>query len=108
MILTRKTKERYKLKAGILQALANPIRLMIVDYLSDGEQCVCKIVEAVKAERTNVSKHLTVLSKTGILSSRKEGLQVIYKLNMPCALNFLSCSDKIIDDQIKHKMSLLR
>ena len=108
MVIREQEKELYKLKANILQALSNPIRLMIVDYLSRGEQCVCKITETVKGERTNVSKHLTVLSKTGILASRKEGLQVIYRLNMPCALNFLSCAEKIIKEQIRNKMRLFK
>ena len=103
-----KADELYKLKADILQALAHPIRLKIVDFLCKGEKCVCKIVEEVSSERTNISKHISILQKAGILTSRKEGLWIYYKLKMPCALNFLSCAEEMIKKQVKERVKLIK
>ncbi len=87
--------ELYEMKAVVMQALAHPIRLKIVDFLAGGEKCVCEIVEIVAGERTNISKHLSILQKADILSSRKAGLKVFYKVNMCCVSNFLSCAEEI-------------
>ena len=100
--------ELYKLKASVLQSLAHPIRLKIVDCLSNGEKCVYNIVEAVGGERTNISRHLSVLLKADILASRKEGLNIYYNLKMPCALNFLSCAEEVIKKQLDSRLALLK
>lgn len=93
----------YQLQADILKALAHPIRIKIVEFLQDGEQCVCKIVPAAGGERTGVSKHLSILSKAGILSARKKGLYVYYSLKTGCVCNFLSCCENVISEQFKEK-----
>ena len=94
--MSGKNEASYKLKAQVLRALAQPTRLKIVDFLSlKGESCVCEIVKLAAAERTGVSKHLSILTRAGILSSRKKGQWVFYKLEMPCAVKFLSCAEEI-------------
>ena len=100
--------ELYEMKALVMQALAHPIRLKIVDFLSGGEKCVCEIVKIVAGERTNISKHLSVLQKADILSSRKAGLKVFYKVNMCCVSNFLSCTEEIIKYNLEKRIKLLK
>lgn len=68
----------YENQAVFLRALGQPTRLQILDLLKSGERCVCEIFPAIDQEQANVSKHLTILKQAGILSSRKEGLRVIY------------------------------
>ena len=108
MAKSNKSNELYRLKASILQALAHPIRLKIVDFLCKGEKCVCEIVKEIKSERTNISKHLSILQKSDILTSRKEGLWIYYKLKMKCASKFLSCAEEIIKKQVKERIKLIR
>ena len=96
------------MKAVVMQALAHPIRLKIVDFLAGGEKCVCEIVEIVDGERTNISKHLSLLQKADILSSRKAGLKVFYKVNMCCVSNFLSCAEEIIKYHLEKRMKLIK
>jgi uncharacterized membrane protein YraQ (UPF0718 family) len=52
--------QRFALQAEVIQGLAHPIRLAIVELLRRGEVCVCDIAAAVGAERSNVSRHLAV------------------------------------------------
>lgn len=102
------TKRFYELKAQIIQAAGHPIRLAIIEFLSRGEQCVCDIVDHVDAQRSNVSRHLSVMLKAGVLESRKEGLKVIYKLRTPCIIKFLSCVDQVLREKVKSEASLLK
>ena len=83
-------------KAEIFAALAHPIRLAIIDCVRGGETCVCKIADTVGAGRPNVSRHLALMVKAGVLTSRKQGLWVYYKLRCPCILDFLGCVDSVI------------
>lgn len=102
------TKKLYEMKAQIIQAVGQPIRLAIIDLLKDGEQCVCDIVEAVGAERSNVSRHLSVLLSNGIVECRKDGLRMIYSLRTPCILNFFSCVTDVLKQQLRESDAILR
>jgi len=62
----------------ILKALADETRLKIVEFLLDGEKCVCEIFPYVKRTQSTVSIQLDVLKKSRILDSRKEGKKVYY------------------------------
>src|SRR5512135_3410159 len=81
----------FEKQALIAQAIGHPLRLEILDFLKNGEQCVCDIAESVGSERSNVSKHLSVMVSAGVLEHRKEGLNVLYKLKCPCILDFFTC-----------------
>ena len=94
------TRRLYEKKAQIIQAVGQPIRLAIIDLLKDGERCVCDIAEAVGAERSNVSRHLSVLLSSGIVACRKDGLKMIYSLQTPCILNFFSCVADVLKQQL--------
>lgn len=65
-----------------LQSLVDPTRLRIVRLLADSrkELCVCELVDALDVPQYNVSRHLAVLRRAGILSERKEGRWVYYGL----------------------------
>ena len=102
------TRRLYEMKSEIIQAVGHPIRLAIVDFLSDGEQCVCDIAEHIGAQRSNVSRHLAILLKCGIVECRKDGLKVIYSLHVPCILKFFDCVSDVLREQIKRKNKVLR
>lgn len=90
--MTKQDWNLYERQADVLKGLAHPIRVAIVYMLQDGEKCVCEIAPQVDCDRTNVSKHLAIMSRAGVLKSRKQGLQVFYSLATPCVANFLSCA----------------
>lgn len=98
---------RYQLQARIVDALAHPIRLAIVDLLRQGETCVCDIAHQIGAERSNTSRHLAIMLRAGILDSRKDGLQVFYTLRTPCILNFLSCATRALEQDLEEKSRAL-
>ena len=78
------------LSAGALElvarrfaVLAEPMRLRLIQALLGGEKNVTELVEATGGSQANVSRHLQTLTGAHILSRRKEGLQVFYKIADP-------------------------
>ena len=107
-MISRKKYLLLEKQALVLKAIAHPIRIAVAEFLKDGEQCVCDIAEFVGSERSNVSKHLSMMVNAGVLEYRKEGLKVIYKLRCPCVLDFLSCVTEVLKKQVKEDRKLLR
>ena len=105
--MEEKEKRLYEIQAEVFKALAHPIRLAAVNFLRDGEKCVCDIVEYVDSEASNVSRHMSVLKKAGVVSDRKQGLSVYYRLNMPCAISFFNCVSDMVQQQIEERVALL-
>ncbi|GBF23503.1 transcriptional regulator ArsR family [Candidatus Gastranaerophilus sp. (ex Termes propinquus)] len=90
------SREFYIKKTEIFKALANPVRLQIVDLLLDGEKCVCEIVEKLECEQPHVSKSLAKLKHAGLIKDRKEGLNVYYSLAICCMSEFFGCLNEIV------------
>ena len=67
-----------KKELQILKALSDETRLKIVEFLLDGEKCVCEIFPHVKRTQSTTSIQLDVLRKAGILDSKKSGKKVYY------------------------------
>lgn len=101
-------KLRYEAKAKVLKALAHPTRLWMTEQLANGERCVCEFADAVDADFSTVSKHLSVLKQAGIVDDDKRGKQVYYRLKVPCVLKFVNCADAVIESQAKAQAALTR
>jgi DNA-binding transcriptional ArsR family regulator len=89
-------RDTYQQKATIIKAMAHPSRLLMIDALAEGEKCVCELQRLVGADLSTVSKHLAVMKRAGIVTDRKEGQQVFYRLRVPCVLRFFDCVDAVL------------
>jgi ArsR family transcriptional regulator len=98
----------FEKQAEIAKAIAHPLRIAVVDFLKDGEQCVCDIAEYVGSERSNVSRHLSVMANAGLLEYRKEGLKVIYSLKCACIVDFFACVITVLKQQARENEKLLK
>jgi DNA-binding transcriptional ArsR family regulator len=70
----------YDAAAELLRALSAPLRLAIIDMLSDGPRCVHELVDALGASQTLVSQHLKTLRGARLVSTRRRGREVVYQL----------------------------
>jgi DNA-binding transcriptional ArsR family regulator len=102
-----KQKTLYVAKASVLKALAHPTRLWIVENLADGERCVCEFADAIDADFSTVSKHLSVLKHAGIVEDEKRGKQVFYRLKVPCVLNFMQCVESVLHKRAEAHAEML-
>jgi len=94
-----RTRQRLKLRAGILKAMAHPTRLFVVEKLVDGPRCVCELTEMVGADISTVSRHLALLRNAGIVEDERRGNQVFYSLRVPCVLNFFGCVESVLRER---------
>ncbi len=106
--MDRKKQALFEARARIIKAMAHPTRLFIVDELSRGQRCVYELTEMIGADTSTVSKHLSVLKNVGIIADEKRGLEVYYRLRVPCVLNFFSCVESVIRTTAKEQMALIK
>src|SRR4030042_1337535 len=69
-----------ELKAEVLKALAQPNRLKILECLRNGEKCICEIVPAINGEQSNISRHISLMQKSHLVTTRKDGVRVMVKV----------------------------
>ena len=100
-------KARLEARAGVLKALAHPTRLFLVEALSDTPHCVNDLTEMVGADTSTVSKHLSILKNAGLIRDETQGKQVFYRLQIPCALNFLDCVEAVLREQARERMAVI-
>ena len=101
------SRTRFEARARIIKALGHPSRLAMVDELSRGERCVCELREFVGADLSTVSKHLSVLKNAGIVEDDKRGVQVFYRLKVPCVLNFFGCVEAVLENQAREARKVM-
>ena len=71
----------FELAAALFAVLATPIRLRILSALCVREKSVNELLLEIATTQPNLSQHLAVLYRTGVLAKRKEGTQVIYRVH---------------------------
>ena len=101
------TLEEAEIRARIIKAMAHPVRLMVIEFLKDRERAFSEIFDLFRLDKSTVSKHLLVLKEAGILPSRKEGTDTIYRLDVPCVTDFFRCVTAVIESNVKKQQVCL-
>ena len=101
-------KEFVDFRADILKSLAQPTRLKIIDFLRDGEKCVCEIFPAIDEEQSNTSRHLNMMLSAGVLSRRKDGLKIYYAIKHPEIFEVIDIITLIVKQEIGGRHKLLK
>ena len=76
-------KRIFQMHAEICKTLSNPIRLEILSKLRDGKKSVNEIASLTAVRQSTVSQHLAVLRQRGVVSTRREGINVYYDVANP-------------------------
>lgn len=91
----------YMLHASICQTLANPKRLEIIDRLRDGEMSVTQLAEATQISQANLSQHLSVMRQKGIVVTRREALNIYYRLSNPKIVQACDLMRQVLLEHLK-------
>lgn len=106
------TRTIYDLQAEICSALASPVRLQIIDLISEGEKTATELLEVLHIPKANLSQHLAVLKDAGIIQSRKEGQFQYMKLSIPKIKDACSLVRSVLIEKIameeKHNAELIK
>ena len=102
------TFEQAEIRSRVIKAMAHPVRLMVIEFLKKNDHSFSEIFDLFKLDKSTVSKHLLVLKYAGIVSSSKDGADMIYKLEVPCVTDFFSCVTAVIESNVKKQQVCLR
>lgn len=72
--------EVYDKAAELFALLSTPIRLRIIGQLCQGEKNVGQLLDQIGVAQPNMSQHLNILYRSGILGKRRQGAQVFYRI----------------------------
>ena len=75
----------FDIAAELFGALSSPVRLKVLNILCDGERSVNELLARINTTQPNLSQHLNLMYRSGILSRTKAGTQVIYKISSKTA-----------------------
>ncbi len=103
-----KNKGITEIKAQVFNALAHPLRLKILEKLRSGPCCVCQIIPYVGGEQSNVSHHLAILKKTGIVRCEKKGLEVWSKVSDEKIFEIIDTINECIIENLEKSYDILK
>ncbi len=95
------SKEIYELQASICQTMANAKRLEIINLLGKGELSVGALAEKMDVKLANLSQHLSVMKSKGILTSRREGVHIYYRVANPKVLKACALMKEIMVEMLE-------
>jgi ArsR family transcriptional regulator len=99
---------RARVCAEVLKALAHPIRILLVEALKGGDQCVNDLCRLAPVDQSNISRHLTRLKAAGILSDRRVGTRVLYHLETPCIMEACGCATRVVRSEAARRSRALK
>lgn len=97
-----------EMKAEVLKALAQPTRLKILELLRSGERCICEIVPAINGEQSNISRHISLMQKSHLVTTRKDGVKVMVRVRDPKIFEILDSISTVIKRQVNEQSRLVR
>jgi ArsR family transcriptional regulator len=97
----------YQLKAEFFRTLGHPARIRVLELLSERERAVAELVPEVGVEPANLSQHLAVLRRAGLVVIRKEGSTVYYSLTSPQVAELLAVARTVLSTVLSGQVELL-
>ncbi len=97
VILTDKS--LFEMQAEICKTLTNPKRIEILNVLRNEEKTVSQLVSALGVSKANVSQHLAVMRHKGILTTRREGVNIYYRVANPKVIDACTLMKEVLFEQ---------
>jgi DNA-binding transcriptional ArsR family regulator len=97
----------YQLKAEFFKTLGHPARIRVLELLSEREHAVGEMLPEVGIEAANLSQHLAVLRRAGLVTTRKEGSSVYYSLTSPEVAELLRVARQILTGVLSGQAEML-
>jgi DNA-binding transcriptional ArsR family regulator len=95
-------------QASICKTLADAKRLMILHELRDGEMSVGQLASNLGLPQSNVSQHLAILRERGIVTTRRDGTTIYYKLANPKIGEACDLVREVLADQLSQNQALVK
>jgi DNA-binding transcriptional ArsR family regulator len=103
-----KTYRYYELHAEVCKTFGHPKRLLVIDSLRGAELSVSDLSKKTGIDISNLSQHLHLLREKGLISPRREGTQIYYKLTHPNIIKAYDLISEVLSQSISESHSILR
>ncbi len=100
-------KEIFELHADVCKALGHPLRIEIIDLLQDKELCFSDILAITGGLKSNLSQHLSVMTKKGILKTRKDGKNSYFSLSTLKVAKACQLMREVLIENLEKQQKLL-
>lgn len=97
----------YVVKAQLFRVLGHPVRIRMLELLSDGERTVGDLQAELNLDSSGTSQHLTALRQQGVLESRRAGTSVYYRIRDPRVSQLLAIAKQILTSALSDSHTLL-
>jgi DNA-binding transcriptional ArsR family regulator len=97
----------YIRKAQLFKVLGHPVRIRILELLSDGERTVGDLQDALSLDSSGTSQHLTALREQGALESRRDGTNVYYRIRDPRVTQLMAVAKQILTSALTDTQTML-
>lgn len=94
-------------KAEFFKALAHPLRIKILEALRESEKSVSELQNTLECDQSSVSQQLAILRAKSLITARKNGTSVIYKVHDPLLFELLDVARAIFNNQLIDTKDLL-
>jgi DNA-binding transcriptional ArsR family regulator len=101
-------KKIFEMHAEICKVFTNPKRLEIISLLRDGEKTVNELTELAGVPQANVSQHLTVLRQNDVVTTRRNGANIYYKIANPKILQAFDLMREVLLEKLSENEKLVR
>jgi DNA-binding transcriptional ArsR family regulator len=88
----------YQAKAEFFRTLGHPVRIRLLELLSERDHAVHELLQEIVVEPSNLSQHLAVLRRTQLVRFRRRGGEVIYSVSAPEVRELLLIARRILTD----------
>lgn len=93
-------KQIFNMHAEVCKTLANPKRLEIIYALKEGELSVGELVKRLGIPKANVSQHLSVLRQRRVVTARREGVNIYYRISNPKIVQACALMREVLTEQL--------
>ncbi len=96
-----------EIKAELFKALAHPARIRVLELLAAGEATVSEMQPIVGLESSHLSQQLGVLRRANVVTTRKEGVNVVYAITDPAMVELLAVARRLLINSLAETEDLL-
>ena len=93
----------YELHADVCKIFSSPKRLEILNALKDKERSAGELIEKIGLSKSNLSQHMSILKSKGVIQTRREGLNIYYRISNPKIIQACNLMREVLLEQLQEK-----
>jgi ArsR family transcriptional regulator len=97
----------HQIKADFFKTLGHPMRVRVLELLSQREHSVGELMRELQVEASNLSQQLAILRRSGLVTTRKEGSSVYYSLVSPQIAELMAVARSILTSVLAEQADIL-